>query len=95
MNPPFDPANPEEFNPLNWPVVFIDEFCSSSYIVYERIRFLRNLCRLVHIPVILSGTNSKVDNLIGKSDSDISGRSNRLKLSPSYRNPHLILLGRL
>ena len=32
------------------------------------IKLLRNICRAVHIPVILSGTNSRVQNLVGKND---------------------------
>ena len=45
-------------------VVFIDEF------VYEdslnlKAKLLRNLCRAVALPVILSGTNANVTNLIG------------------------------
>ena len=35
-------------------------------------KLLRNTCRAVHIPVVLSGTNAKVQNLIGKSDISAS-----------------------
>ena len=40
----------------------------SSYI-----RFARNICRIVYIPVALSGTNSRINNLVGKLDSQLSG----------------------
>ena len=54
-------------------VVFIDEMVVSNQ---DQIGLLRNLCRTVHLPVVLSGTNAKVQNLIGKTgipDSRVDG----------------------
>ena len=54
-------------------MVFLDELPpGSKEIVTDCIQFLRNLCRAVKIPVILSGTNARVTNLIAKSDAEQS-----------------------
>ena len=52
-------------------LVFIDEIPVAAH---DAIRLLRNLCRAVHIPVILSGTNSGVQNLVGQTDIAVSRR---------------------
>ena len=55
---------------LNENLVFLDESPGSKENVTDCIQFLRDLCRAVNIPVILSGTNSKVVNLIAKTDTE-------------------------
>jgi hypothetical protein len=52
---------------LNNSVVFIDELVQT-----EKVRVLRNICRAVNLPVILSGTTAKVQNLICLQDAGIS-----------------------
>jgi len=49
---------------LSKSVVFIDELIQNS----NTVKVLHNICRAVHFPVILSGTNSKVQNLIATGD---------------------------
>ena len=57
-------------------VVFIDEMVAPDLddLIGVYIKLLRNLCRAVHIPVILSGTNSRVQNLVGQTDIAVSRR---------------------
>jgi len=52
---------------LNNSVVFIDELVEA-----EKVRLLRNICRAVDFPVVLSGTTAKVQNLICTKDAVIS-----------------------
>lgn len=57
-------------------LVFIDEFPVNHENYAETIKsikFLRNLCRGVFMPSILSGTDSSATNLIGQKDSLFSG----------------------
>jgi hypothetical protein len=49
--------------------VFIDEL---PQIMKDYVKLLRNICRAVHIPTILSGTNSAVNNLLGRSHINTS-----------------------
>ena len=58
---------------LNECLVFIDELCPNDPALTLKIQFLRNLCRYINIPVILSSTNSHANNLIGRQDSVSSG----------------------
>lgn len=44
--------------------MFIDEL---PFNAKEDTKLLRNICRAVHIPTILSGTNAAVNNLLGRS----------------------------
>ena len=55
--------------------MFIDELSKTESNLLNHIKILRNLCRAVKIPVILSGTNAKVQNLIGRNDVKVSRTS--------------------
>ena len=67
---------------LNNVLLFSDELPDNHDECKDVVRFLRNLCRVVNIPSMLSGTNSRVTNLIGKRDSRNSGPSIDEGLTP-------------
>ena len=48
------------------PIVFIDEYNSDES---ERIKLLRNLCRVLALPAILASTNAKVNNLLNVNNN--------------------------
>ena len=54
-------------------VIFIDELPvvpnTAGGAFLDKIKFLRNLCRAVKLPCIVSGTNSEVSKLIGRWNS--------------------------
>lgn len=60
-------------------LVFIDEFPGENLIkerydsLISKTKFLRNLCRSMFLPSILSGTDSNATNLIGHKDAVYSG----------------------
>ena len=54
-------------------MVFIDELPLDEEFISGQIRVNRNIYRAAHIPVFLSGTNYRVNNLVGKNDSKLSG----------------------
>jgi hypothetical protein len=56
-------------------MVFIDELPRNQLNISSNIMFLRNLCRVVTIPTFVSGTDSKVMNMLGQMGSFAGSRS--------------------
>ena len=55
-------------------LIFIDELIPEDQAYSLKVQFLRNLCRFLSIPVIISSTSSHANNLIARNDSKSSGR---------------------
>lgn len=55
--------------------VFIDELPPNNNDIGSAIMFLRNLCRVVTIPTFVSGTDSRVVNMIGRPGSSFGSRT--------------------
>ena len=53
-------------------MIFFDEIPLNESVISSCIRFARNICRIVNIPVAHSGTNSRVYNLVGNYSSTYS-----------------------
>ena len=67
---------------LNNVLLFSDELPDNHDECEDVVRFLRNLCRVVNIPSMLSSTNLRVTNLIGKRDYRNCGPSIDEGLTP-------------
>ena len=63
-------------------LLFSDELPYNQSQCKYAVCFLRNLCRVIHMPSMLSGTDSHVTNLIGRADYRNSGPSVNEGLKP-------------
>lgn len=59
---------------LNDTLMFIDEFSTARPDLHLQLLFLRNLCRYLKMPILVSSTNSEAKNLIVRADSMTSGK---------------------